>query len=447
MSSEAIRPSTLDGIKRLAKSIKVERGIQHILALDTAAQSAGFQNFKHARNVLKDDSSHQRASAGHRVFLTVYWRDKESASNGRETLTLWLDTQWSDLITPAQLQIHRALLHFQPEGPDHLARHDLAQSQSQARRAICAAARTLQFMDATKLRPSKGHSRALPGGRSSNVVPGCDHYSIWFDPDTKRYLFVDEPYEPKAERYAAERAAWALRHGFTIVKPSWLGMYNPDGGSRLYLIADSQKGVPLASVVSALDQLSPPIVEDTWDGESSPSLPIFVSPGTITRSKPAKTISEMPHHAPTGQRNTVGYIQTFVGPQRRPKGKMPIESHAKVGELLKSVLVASYHRKGVYNRVNGIRSELDEWAQREYSHAELPNEQFFDLYYHESESSFARTLSTDERGRHIDSMERVKQILARHYPDSPPLRTLLTKVDAAIKSMQSWGGLTFARSA
>lgn len=52
MISKAIRPSTLDGIKRLAKSLKRERGIQHARALDEAAQAAGFQNFRHASNAL-----------------------------------------------------------------------------------------------------------------------------------------------------------------------------------------------------------------------------------------------------------------------------------------------------------------------------------------------------------------------------------------------------------
>ena len=33
MSSEDIRPSTLDGIKRLAKALKVERGVRHLQAL------------------------------------------------------------------------------------------------------------------------------------------------------------------------------------------------------------------------------------------------------------------------------------------------------------------------------------------------------------------------------------------------------------------------------
>lgn len=409
-------------------------------ALEVAAQLAGFQNLKHAQNVLGSRGSRPKARPGHRLYLTVYWRDKELGTRGRETLSIWLCTLWSDLVTPAQLGYHRALTDFRPEGPDHLAVPYLTHSQSQARRDICAAARTLQFMDATKLRPSKSRSRAFPAGRSSNAVPGRDHYSVWYDRDTKRYLFADEPYEMAVEDKAAERAAWSERHGFIIAKPSWPGMYNPDGGSRLYLIADSAKGVPLAPIVAALDRLPAPIVEATWDGESAPSIPIFFSPGALARNEAAaaKPAVAEPRKIARGPRNTVGYVQTFVGPQRRPKGRMPIEVHAEVGSLLKSVLVASLHRKGVYNRVNGIRSDLDEWTQREYTPAELPSEQFFDLYYHESGSSFARTLSPDERTLHVDSLERVKQILAQHYPDSPPLRAMMKKLDAAVGSMQTW---------
>lgn len=440
MSSEAIRPSTLDGIKRLAKSIKIERGIKHIRALDAAAQSAGFQNFKHASNVLKDGRDQLHARSGHRLFLTVYWRDKESDTRGRETLTIWLGTLWSDLITPVQFACHRSLNDFRPEGPDHLAVQILTHSRSQARRDICAAARTLQFMDATKLRPSKSHSRAFPAGRSKNAIPGRDHYSVWYDRDTKRYLFVDEPYEMAAQGLAAERAAWSEQHGFSIAKPSWPGMYSPDGGSRLYLVADAEKGIPLAPIVAALARLPSPVVESAWDGESAPSMPIFFSPGSIARGEATaeQKAAAKPRKVTAGPRNTVGYVQTFVGPQRRPKGKMPIEAHAQVGTLLKSVLVASHNRKGVYNRVNGVRCELDEWTQREYNHDELPSEQFFDLYYHESGSSFARTLSPDESTLHVGSLGRAKQILTQHYPDCPPLRALMKKLDAAIGSMQTW---------
>ena len=437
MSSEAIRPSTMDGIKRLAKSLKVERGIQHTQALNAAAQAAGFQNFRHAGNVLRAAPKTERSRPGHRVFLTSYWKDRDGGGTGRETLSIWLSVPWGDLITALQLQNHRALVDFRAEGPDHLAREHLQSSQSAARRAVCAAARALHFMDATKLRPSKSHSRAFPGGRSSNAVPGRDHYSIWYDRQTKRYLFADEPYERAVEGKEQERETWAEEHGFVILKPEWTGMYAPDVGSRLYLIADETKGIPLEPIAAALNKLSSPIVEAAWDGESAPMTPFFVSPGAIAKTAAAKDKPKAPRKQ-NGQRNSVGYVQTFVGPQRRPKGRMPIEAHAQVGRLLKSVLKDTYHRKGVYNRVDAIRSELDEWTQREYNHAELPNEQFFDLYYHESGSTFARALAEADRERHVQSLAHAKKLLGEHYPDCPPLRSLLKKVDAAVKSLRDW---------
>lgn len=46
------RPSSLDGIKRLAKAIKADKGLLHARALDEAATLAGFQNFAHAKRAL-----------------------------------------------------------------------------------------------------------------------------------------------------------------------------------------------------------------------------------------------------------------------------------------------------------------------------------------------------------------------------------------------------------
>lgn len=46
------RPSSIDGIKRYAKSIVRETGLTHAIALNQAAKLAGFQNFQHARRSL-----------------------------------------------------------------------------------------------------------------------------------------------------------------------------------------------------------------------------------------------------------------------------------------------------------------------------------------------------------------------------------------------------------
>ena len=55
--SKPLRPSTLDGIKRLAKSIKDERAITHREALELAARQAGYQSFTHARHQLTSDEA------------------------------------------------------------------------------------------------------------------------------------------------------------------------------------------------------------------------------------------------------------------------------------------------------------------------------------------------------------------------------------------------------
>lgn len=443
MSNETIRPSSMEGIKRLAKSIKREQGIGHQHALDKAARRGGFQNFRHADNVLRAQGSPtKRPPAGHPVLITMYWKDRQTDVRGRETLTIRLSVPWADLIAPAQFQNHRAFVNFRVEGPDHLARSALTSSQSQARRLACATARALQFMDATRLRPSKSYRKAYPGGSSTNAMPGHDHHSVWYDSESKRYLFADEPYEKAEESKTAERVEWARRHGYVIVKPEWPGMYAPDGGSRLYLIADAKKGIPLEPIVTALNRLPAPITEKTWNGESAPMLPYFLSPGTIANAEAeaaAKEQTKQTLRKASGQRNTTGYVWTFVGPQRRPNARMPTEVHGEVGHLLKSVLAVTHHRKGVYNRVDAIRSELDEWTQREYKPTELPDDQFFDLYYRDAPVlTFPRSLPAEERAHYADCLARVKTTLAKHYPDCAPLRAMLKRVDAAIASLQSW---------
>lgn len=437
MSSQTIRPSTMEGIKRLAKSLRGELSIKHLQALDAAAQVAGFQNFRHARNQLRAVPKIERFHPGHRVFLTSCWKDRNGGGNGRETLSIWLSAHWGKLITPRQLKNLRSLENFRVEGPDHLACEHQQSSQSAARRAVCAAARALNFMDATKLRPSRSNSRAVPGGRQSNAVPGCDHYSVWYDRHTKRYLFADEPYEKAVEGKRHEREIWAKKHGYVIVKPQWAGMYAPDGGSRLYLISHETKGIALEPVAAALDKLPAPIVEASWDGESDPMAPSLVSSGTLIRGVAAKG-KPRTSGKEGAQRNSVAYVQILVGPKSRPKGRMPIEAHAQVGCLLKSVLRDTYHRKGVYNRINAIRSELDEWIQREYNAVELPNEQFLDLYYRDSGSTFSKVIAEADRERHVQSLAYAKKLLSEHYPDCPPLRSLLTKVDAAVQSLRTW---------
>lgn len=49
---DQIKPTTLRGIKQLAKKISATNGCMHTIALDEAARQAGFENYVHARRQL-----------------------------------------------------------------------------------------------------------------------------------------------------------------------------------------------------------------------------------------------------------------------------------------------------------------------------------------------------------------------------------------------------------
>jgi hypothetical protein len=190
--------------------------------------------------------------------------------------------------------------------------------------------------------------------------------------------------------------------------------------------------------MAALDALPPPIVEADWSGISAPLFPSFVSPAAR-----AKTVGPRPVPKTSGKRGpraTVGYRPPFSrNERRRPAKRMPIEAHAEVGKLLKSVIVKTRRRQGVHNRLNIVRNDLDDWVQCEYKRAELRDERFFGLYYREDSDPEADGLPPQAlKDRHVTNLEQAKCILNQHYPECVPLRGTLKSIDAAIKSLRSW---------
>ncbi|WP_448227441.1 hypothetical protein [Pseudoxanthomonas mexicana] len=67
----SIRPSTVDGIKQLAKKIKRERSTTHTEALDEASRQAGYENFVHARRQLSTPKTE-----GFPVYLSIHWYER-----------------------------------------------------------------------------------------------------------------------------------------------------------------------------------------------------------------------------------------------------------------------------------------------------------------------------------------------------------------------------------
>lgn len=432
MSKKLIRPSTLDGIKRYAKTLKSSLSVTHAAALDAAAVAAGFQNFMHARRQLGEKS---RTTPSHMAYVTTYWRARETGQSGQETLPVPLATPLDELVNPAHLRSARHFRGFRFGAVDHLTRNLNAASRSEARRLVCAAARTLAFMEATGLRPSAGHSRAYPRGSVQNAVPGKDHYSEWYDPKTRTYVFVDEPYTGGDQGIPQDRLTWANNHGWEIVRTSWAGMYYPEGDCALYLAADKRTAHRLEAMLAALDSLAPPFVEASWNGESAPVVPPFFSPAARAKAQAPRPIQ--PPQGTRGPLATVPYRMALQRTERRrPAKRMPIEAHVEVGERLKSVIAECRDRRGVCNRLKRVRCDLDDWVQCEYNRTELSDDKFFGLYYRDdSGASGNRGGGQAQADTHIVDLQRAKSLLVQHYPDCAPLRAMIKNIDAAIQAL------------
>lgn len=109
MATEHTRPTSVAGIKRVAKLIKEELSIPHHAALDKAAQKAGFQNLRHAQSVLGT------AQKLHQAFVSFYWKEHGESPepfkrgpelrSGRTTLSFLLPLPLKDVL--AELAVVR----------------------------------------------------------------------------------------------------------------------------------------------------------------------------------------------------------------------------------------------------------------------------------------------------------------------------------------------------
>ena len=272
---DQVRPTTLSGIKTLAKDIKRSGVLTHARALDQASAQAGFQNWPHAVRALAGEGRAATAPR-HPVWVSVPWRDQATRARGVEVQPVSLSKPLRSVVTQAQIAAGHYTGSFRIVADDHLADSHQTYSVDRARTDARRVARTLQFIDATGLVPSRGISRFYPNSHIDDRIPGADHYSGWRDPETKALVFVDEPYGPAEGASAIERAEWASKWDRTIVKPDWPGMYNPDGGAVLFLIAPSTSAFDLTAAAAALDRLDR--LPEVWDGLSVDTAGVFRSP-------------------------------------------------------------------------------------------------------------------------------------------------------------------------
>ena len=143
----ALRPSSIEGIKRLADRIQRDEAIQRAEALERASRSAGYSNYAHARRSLADSLVPERPR--HDIHITAYWHDLPTGETGRETLVIVVDHRLDERIDRRQFANNRHLLSFRRKESDHVEGKQVFGDQRTARKAVCGAARALHFIDAT----------------------------------------------------------------------------------------------------------------------------------------------------------------------------------------------------------------------------------------------------------------------------------------------------------
>lgn len=256
-------PTTLSGIKSYASLLKKERGVPRHRALDLAASAAGYENWSHATNA---SGKRQADRAVHWCQIWTVWRD------WAETKTAGWEHHWMPLRRPLVelVRQERALSApfisgYRLEGKNCLVdRSSNVLRQSTAQWFAARAARTLQFMEATGLRPSRGRRRVYPHGNREFAIPNHDHATTWFDPVARQYIYVDEPY---GYLNSDDRKRWASDYKRQIVRPPWGGMHNPgENGTQAVFIAET--GYDLQAVAKKVRFLDKE--QETWRTWSRP---------------------------------------------------------------------------------------------------------------------------------------------------------------------------------
>lgn len=419
MVISSIRPSTVDGIKQLAKKIKRERSITHTTALDVASRQAGFENFVHARRQLG------ARKPVFSVYLSIHWYVPRNSvpvtgiRGGLEVLEVSLSRPLPDLVAKHRVSSGRGLAAFRMEYRDHLEYETNAQSKEDAQNRLLTAERGLRFIEATGLQPvtTQKHRDAA---RYLDDLPGRDHVSQWFDPESDAVVLLDEPYKRAIEDRQGERREWVKARGAHMLSPAWEGIYRP-GNCPPHLISSDEK--LLERLSASLARLAPQAVSADWKLPSRIYGEDFISPARIADMKPRKARPGPSYRDYMGARPFGG--APGIRSRWRPVQTLPIDQHVELGKLLQTLIHGRWSNR-VRDKLDHHRSELEDWMFSE--HGSSPPD---DVYYGRDHETY---VDANERRT---ALAKAKKIVERGYNECKPRRLLMAALDAALDEISA----------
>ncbi|EKF7416788.1 TPA: DUF5623 domain-containing protein [Pseudomonas aeruginosa] len=419
MVTEHTRPTTLAGVKRLAKFIKRARGIPHHAALDEAAQKAGFQNLRHAQSVLGES-----ARDLHQAFVTFYWQECAGfpapmecgpvLRSGRTTLKLLLPAPLKDLLPGRSLNRTPYIDDFRLEAADHLELRSDYYSEHGGMKMAKQVALALNFMAATGLRAPLASE--MPR-RDLNLSDNADHCSYWYDEKSKCIVILDEPYQPLFE----DEIAWGKDHGFHTVGVRWRGIYLAGATPRLHSVSE----VTLPCLVDKLEALEARLEDENWTYDSQAYGSRFISPA---RALSGKQVAPriMPTLLGVERAGAVPWETGQPGHRSRwrPARRMDLDKHLHIGPIMSSLSV-SVTMAWSGARLGQIGSTLGAWFRSEYEDAELPNKQSRQVY------DLPKPTFISGTANQLTALADVRQTIVEGYQDCKPKMDLLERIDRA----------------
>jgi hypothetical protein len=240
-------------LKNRASKLAREQNVPRHAALDTAARLGGFENYAHALKHLPTEISTPLFS----VDVRQRWFERETRRNGVASINLNLTAALDEIVKAHHLVA--ALGGCSLDDPQTLSCNGSMRDREESLGDVARVARTLQFMDATGLKPSRAH-KCYPRGDWQNRPPIADHDSCWYDPEARTYILMTQPYPGREARRREDHLAWERRHGWATIQSRWGSLYGH--GTELFLLCPEAYASTLRTKASKLED-APRAVLDT----------------------------------------------------------------------------------------------------------------------------------------------------------------------------------------
>lgn len=427
---EGLTPTTIDGVKRLAKRLKKAHGLKHAVALDRAAIQAGFLDF---RDACKAGS----APAAFEVRITGHF----SEDGIRKTMVthVRIGRGVRSFLRPQDIRCCERFHQMSIAADDHLEAYFGRSKESYVRHRMAKSARALQFMDATGLKPSSAEIYPRHTYGTGRRLPGQDHAITWRDPETKALVMMDEPYGD-VNRVHSGREAWARQNGYTIRRLDWGGTYFPEGGSVCDLVSHDEKGFPVETILERMTHAGPCFREDTASWVLHDGTFTDPTPGELAERNAREEVRTVRRRLQTAPRN--GTSLTYGSGQKRPAGSLSLERHGQIGKILREAACVALERRGARAAISSLRSMLEDWADAE-TEGKLSSQDLFALYYGDTShsSDILKELTygkpnADLKRTTLASLAQVREWLVQGYPDGVGRDRALKLVDKAVNSLE-----------